>query len=307
VRVGTPAAGDEVHEVEICAEVPVFDPDRPRPGRRATIAFLPLRTGRDRFEVGSDTIPADQVAAEFANEIVTWLANEKRFTVIDREYLTDVQNELSFIEGGVASGDVPPSELLKVGQLLGADYVLVGTLQEVTYKQWDEFVAIRKRNEPRAMLNANVHLRMLAVATGEIAFADGFNRTWNHAEIGRLTSSYGNIDRSLMAAKEAAQSLLPRVMAEVAKLSADQSQLAIIRIAAGEVLVANDDKALREGDELDVFRVEEIEYGGKRYPAETRIARLGVLRIQGNLAYARLIQGRIEDLYVGAACRRALD
>lgn len=300
----TPNSQGDQYQVDLCVDIPQFDPDKPRPGQRSTIAFLGLRTGRSQFEIGGEVVPARDPANEFENEVVSYLTSEKRFTVIDRAYLDQWRGEIDMIKEAVSSRDMSMDELRNVGHMLSADYVLVGTLQEVSFKQWDEYVAIRKRNEPRALLNINVHLRMIRTATGEIVFSDGFNRTWMLPEIGELLSRYGNMDRSLLAAKEAAMALLPRVLGEVAKESAAQAKIRVIKIGLDEFVLANDDRSVREGDELIVYVTENIEFEGKSYASETAVARLGVMKVQGPVVTAKFLQGDASAVKVGATCRR---
>lgn len=300
----TPNSQGDVYEVDLCVDIPQFDPNKPRPGQRSTIAFLGLRTGRTQFEIGGEVVPAQESANEFENEVVTYLTSEKRFTVIDRAYMSQWRGEIDLVKEAVASRDMSMDELRNVGHMLSADYVLVGTLQEVSFKQWDEYIAIRKRNEPRALLNINVHLRMIRTATGEIVFSDGFNRTWMLPEIGELLSRYGNMDRALLAAKEAAMTLLPRVLGEVAKESAAQAKIRVIKVGLGEFVLANDDRSVREGDELVVYVTENIDFEGKSYASETAVARLGVIKVQGPVVTAKLLQGDAAAVKVGATCRR---
>lgn len=292
------------YEVELCVEIPRFDPKMPRRGMRSTIAFLGLDAGRPTFEVGGDSVPAKDPIREFGNEVITYLTAEKRFTVIDREYLKGWKGEIDFTKENFAAGNMSVDEMRNVGNMLSADYVLVGTLQEVSFKQWDEYIAIRKRNEPRALLNINVHLRMIQVSTGEIVFNQGFNKTWMLPEIQNLLRSYGNMDRSLMATKEAANALLPQLLAEIAQTSADQARVSVLSMSGGQVMLANDDRSIRVGDELEVIRVEKVSQNGKAYDIETPIARLGVLRVQGDVVYTRILMGREVDIQVGMPCRR---
>lgn len=300
----TPNSQGDAYQVDLCVDIPQFDPDRPRPGQRSTIAFLGLRTGKAQFEIGGEWVPARDPANEFENEVVTYLTSEKRFTVLDRAYLDEWRGEIDMIKEAVASRDMSMDELRNVGRMLSADYVLVGTLQEVSFKQWDEYVAIRKRNEARALLNINVHLRMIRTATGEIMFSDGFNRTWMLPEIGELLGRYGNMDRSLLAAKEAAMALLPRVLGEVAKESAAQAKIRVIKVGLDEFVLANDDRSVREGDELIVYATENIEFEGKTYASESAVARLGVLKVQGPVVTAKFLEGDASAVKVGATCRR---
>ena len=57
--------------------------------------------------------------------LVSYLVQTRKFTVLDREYMNDVDNELSMIKNNQTNIE----EKVKLGQKLFSDYILVGTLE----------------------------------------------------------------------------------------------------------------------------------------------------------------------------------
>ncbi|MBL8205775.1 MAG: hypothetical protein JNM09_16190 [Blastocatellia bacterium] len=92
---------------------------------------------------------------------VTELVKSGKFTVVEREQLQAglKQNNL------VLSGDVDPSTAVKVGKLLGVNYLLTGSVTE--YGNTDARGKTRK-----GKLGINVATQLIDTSTGEIVWAD---------------------------------------------------------------------------------------------------------------------------------------
>lgn len=75
-----------------------------------------------------DTI-SDQLRDLFTTEIVT--VSHKRLRLVERERLQDIRNELQFQQ----SGEVDTSTVLKIGKLLGVQFVMTGKVTRFAYKE----------------------------------------------------------------------------------------------------------------------------------------------------------------------------
>lgn len=100
--------------------------------------------------------------AEAAQDVfVTELVKSGKFTVVEREQLQALlkQNNLAL------SGDVDPSTAVRVGKLLGVNYLLTGSVTE--YGKTDASNKARK-----GKLGINVATQLIDTSTGEIVWAD---------------------------------------------------------------------------------------------------------------------------------------
>jgi len=105
-------------------------------------------------------------AAAAQDVFVTELVKSKKFIVIEREQLQELMKEKNLS----LSGDVDPSTAIKVGKLLGVNYLLTGAVTEygstdVSGGGGGVFAGKRKFV---AALNA----RLIDTSTGEVAWAD---------------------------------------------------------------------------------------------------------------------------------------
>ncbi len=169
-------ADSRMVRLEVCALVPIFDASRPRPGRRPTIAIVPLGVGAQEFEMAGRSVPAESVAEEVTAELASGLVKLGSFTVLERQHLEELESELEYLRAGLADGSIEQAEGLKLGHALGADYIVVGELVYLEHKLWKEYIPIRKKEEPRESLAIKSGCRLLNVATGAIVDADeGFS------------------------------------------------------------------------------------------------------------------------------------
>ena len=109
-------------------EIPVFDPENPRPGARATIAVLPLELGRISLPDNERRLTGlvARIADMFTSAITQDLVRDRTFTVLDEKYLGTLDDKRDDIVARVRNGRADMREILKIGRELTADYILVG-------------------------------------------------------------------------------------------------------------------------------------------------------------------------------------
>ena len=192
--------------------IPVFDPDNPRPGGKPTIAVLPLSLGHIDLPKGNRGLTGTRIADTLTTSITNDLIEDGRYTVLDEKYLRELDRTRDRITERLRSGSVDFQEFIKIGQELTADYVLVGTIEDLSFRQWQEYLKVRKTYETRQQVGIDVDMRMLNVATGEIIWMKRFEQSWNHLDLMNrsgadrndhpiqfaVNKASTNIDRSLM-------------------------------------------------------------------------------------------------------------
>lgn len=103
---------------------------------------------------------------------VTELFKSGKFRVVEREQINAILQE----KGLVLSGDINPSTAMQIGQLLGAEYLLAGSVTEYGEDRTDvrtpgirrlPGVSVGKKNFTAAM-----NARVFDTSTGEIVWAD---------------------------------------------------------------------------------------------------------------------------------------
>lgn len=103
---------------------------------------------------------------------VTELVKSGKFSVIERERMNAIMQE----KGLNMSGDIDPSTAMQIGKLLGADYMLAGSVTEYG-QDTAEASAPGVRRLPgfrmgKKNFTAAIDARLFNVSTGEIVWAD---------------------------------------------------------------------------------------------------------------------------------------
>lgn len=117
------------------------------------------------------SIASDPDAIRFARslrrKVEDYLTQTRRFAMLDRQMLTDTQDELNLI----ANGGMPTSELARLGQRVGSDYLVMITVYEhgriVNDRQLLGTTAIKRD----VIDMAEVSVRIIDVATSQIKYA----------------------------------------------------------------------------------------------------------------------------------------
>ncbi|MGM9580020.1 MAG: CsgG/HfaB family protein [Anaerovibrio sp.] len=117
-----------------------------------------------------------------ANEIVyDELVNSGYFNVVERERLDAVCDEMSFDMSGL----VDQGSAARVGKMLGAQYILIGSLNGLSTRRSDaEIVGIGNKN---AQVYAHISMRVVEVETGSVVLTGRGNgratNTLTHAPL----------------------------------------------------------------------------------------------------------------------------
>lgn len=144
-----------VWSVTILAEVPVYSASAV--SKRIKLAVLPLRK--------PNTSSASDFEEALRNHIIDVLAQSGKVAILDREFGAEAERELSQLELDAFG----KSEVAKMGNKLGADYVIVGVVRQAESVRSSVYVqALGRRvyGEPRT--KAQTTFRVVEVATGVV-------------------------------------------------------------------------------------------------------------------------------------------
>ena len=142
---------------------------------RKRIAVLPLRARGGCCRVGTTNINGQSFSEELTAAISSYLVQTRKFTVLDRQYESETNTE----QDRLSSDDVPITELAKLGQELVADYVLVGTINNLFLREQQRQMSTVDRTITTIAGNAAVIYRIIDVPTGQIKFSQTLNKNLN--------------------------------------------------------------------------------------------------------------------------------
>ncbi len=112
----------------------------------------------------------DIIGEAFGQSLITFLTQTRKFALLERDYLAEQQAEL----GIVTSGQTPIEELAKLGQMVSADMVLVGTITKAATRKNTISSSITGVSRTTYIGNLSVSYRVIDAATGQIKWADTY-------------------------------------------------------------------------------------------------------------------------------------
>ena len=143
--------------VKVNVEVDKFKSIAPETANRIRVVVAPFQS--------SD----GALSARLRDQLVVYLTQSKRFSVLDRTEDAQYQKEMAL----VTSPDANLSERVRYGQVLGADFIITGKIGLQSIKQ-EEVNVITNQKSVSYSATADVMFNMIEVATRQIQFANNF-------------------------------------------------------------------------------------------------------------------------------------
>lgn len=141
---------------------------------RPTVAIMPFSVDRnvvisDGRSVISGTIE-DQTSL-LTNELIHQLVATRKFDVLERARVDDLIREKQFQESDYASPDEAP----KIAKLLGADYFVLGRIDDFTVASEQKSIPYSTQTYEQQKAGIDLYLRIIDARNGKIVAAEKFD------------------------------------------------------------------------------------------------------------------------------------
>jgi hypothetical protein len=193
--------------------------------------------------------------------------------VLDREYTDEIAGEQKTIAGSDDERD-----LSKLGAILGADYIIAGTIEN--FETRNENLNVGGLSVPRKTGSAALALRILDVATGQVKFADTTNTS---LQIRRGASS-----ASMDLAAQIAEGCAGKIMEAI-------YPLLVVALGDDGLVLNQGGDLVRVGDRYELFALGELlkdprtgETLGRR---ERKVGVVEIVRSKPKTSDARVVEG----------------
>ncbi|WP_031484936.1 CsgG/HfaB family protein [Maridesulfovibrio frigidus] len=154
---------------------------------RNRIAVLPFRVDN------ANDVTQTTFAKNLCQGLVGYLTQTRRFAVLDRDFQDESNGELNSLK----SADVPMEEMARLGNRLGADFIVVGQINKAVSKQWNKEMKSTGKKFPMSRYGAALSYRVMDVATGQIMFSqlyDGIGTHQGYApDMSRIAKKYADV------------------------------------------------------------------------------------------------------------------
>lgn len=268
------------------------------PNSRRKIAVMPFRNVKTNFSIDGSSIPSWEISREFSQKLVDDLTQSRRFTVLDREYIRNYLKEKNL----VLSGNMPLKEQVHLGQVLGVDYMLVGTISNFELERVAYQIKMLDKTGYRNKAKFIADYRIIVMPTRQVKWSDSVTLNLDTNALRRLVDSDDPeiIQHALLA--EGARQIVYKALANIYPI-----RIATIQ-PGGRLIFNQGGKTVSEGELFDIFKVGDKvvdPYSGESLgAAETWIATAKVERVLAKQSYAAVIKGDVHGIKVDDICRR---
>ena len=238
-------------------------------------------------------------AGEAAQDmLVTELVKKGNFRVMEREKLDAIMQEKNL----QLSGDIDPKTAVKLGKMIGVEYLIAGAITELGVADRDVNVPsglfggrLPSVNVRSQKMDAAVDARAFSTSTGEIVWADTASESTSDSSVYVAGAGGGVEDR-----RKLDRLLRPVVLKLADSLSqtkistsglggvSDASGVAgkIAKASGGAIyLNVGAEAGIKEGDEFDVYRAGEVikdpDTGEVLGANEMKVGRVKVIAVRG--------------------------
>jgi len=288
---------------EVKLKVRVYDYRSPEDIKKYRMAVVPFTPQAAAYRFGNRMVTGERLGEQFSQILTTMLARNEKFTVLDRDSQAAILKEKQVL----ISNDAPIEERMRLGEVLGADYLLVGKIPqaEITVEEkWNPAIGANLR-EFRAKLE--VEYRLVVGPTRQVAASDQLRITLEHDQVKSLMARWKSDDIDYA---EMQQNLVTRAAKQIADMVSDA--LYPIRVAAvgdtGAILLNQGGKRFSEGELFEIHKT-----GGDIIDPDTKhslgqeeipLATVKITKVLPRIAYATLVKKEGADSLLGGICRR---
>lgn len=252
---------------------------------RKRIAVIDLNYRGDCCYYENSKYNGITVGQELSNAISTNLVQSRKFTVLDRRYQNQVANE----KKRLTAGNVPVSELVKLGEELFADYILVGTVNSFNIKKTERKMLSSNMIINSIKANASINYRIIDTATGQIKFAETFNARVDNG-IKSNDSPVLALEKSIL---NASQKIGTKILEAIYPFVVEGVNGNTLTIGTGGDIIKVGDKynLIQYGEKIrDSYTKESL---GRK---ETIIGQIEITNVTSKLSYAKVLNSSIKNL-----------
>jgi len=268
---------------EVTLKVKVAKFKRRKSSNRKRIAVMPFRISSREYLIENKPINKANTNRIFGQNLVSSLVQSRRFTILDREYIRETLGERKLI----INGNTPVEEMARLGQDLVADYILVGTLEDVNFKTSRVKMQSSGRELTTRKGKVEVSYRILDVDTRQIAFSEFARLKIKESDIRKVDSSIGTKNMESILCVLATEKIGKKILNAI-------YPILIVSVSGENVILGQGGSGIKRGERYDVF-----EYGKKIKDPYTKefigreeiyVATIEVTRVNPKQSYAKIIK-----------------
>lgn len=291
---------DDGYEVKV--KVTIIDYAPRDDAHRPKIGLMHVRTLEPTYSFFGVQTPGAVVSAMFTQKLAVALTQTNKFAVLDRESIAEFAREKSLL----LSNDAPLEEKAKLAEMLGSDYLLVGTIAQAKLERTRKNLAVANYTVTYDIARVVFNYRLISSYSRQIVSAGSVEKYLKNEEIRALADEQSS-------AKWDSRQIRDAVFAIVANEVVAQiiDQLYPVRVATvqanGEVVINQGGDRISQGMLFEIYKGGEELFDPDTKESlgkiESLIATLRITRVAKKMAFAEVVSGDASKISKGLICR----
>lgn len=258
---------------------------------RRKIAIVPFYTNSSNYNILQKKYNSSKISNMLSQALTTDITQSRRFVVIDKTYTKNVAKELDIIE----SKKTPFSQKVKLGQRLGADYILVGTIQNTSVTTQTTHNQLLGSSTSTNKANFIVDYRIIVVATSQIK--------WSDTAIAEVNLDSTSSENMIL------QKIIKNISNDIStKLLSNIYPIKVVTASSHQIILNQGGSLLQENDIYNVYKLGKKIYDPYTKESlgyeEIKIGQIKILKVNPKKSYAKLIEGNKHQIKKGFICRK---
>ena len=254
------------------------------PKNRRSVAVVPSYTNKSSYNVLGQFRNAREVSQRMTQELVSSITQTRKFTVLDREANEAYRDEKAIL----MSRDSTKDELLKLGQVLGADYLLVTNITDLAVQKDSSGSSIVANMSDSYKAYVTVQYRIIAMATRQIKWSN--------------TSNY-EFEPSGSTLEQIYLDTLKRVSSNITtELIENIYPIKVVDVTSNQVTI--NQGSLKIGQEFEVYKLGKKIYDSYTKESlgrtELKVGKIKIVRSLPKMSVGEIIEGEVSK---GDICR----
>jgi curli biogenesis system outer membrane secretion channel CsgG len=273
----------------------------PGGSKRVKVAIMPFKVMADAYNIGPTEVPAEKLSAILSQKIAVAMVGTNKFNVLDREYVVDFAREKHLL----LASEAPLSELAKLTETLGADYLMVGNISDVRLEKKEYNLAAAGQTVEKWRARFVFNYRLIAGTTKEIILAGVVDKYLENEEIRALSREWNSENWDFAEIRDGIAALVAQDV--VSNILDHLYPIKVASVEGNQVIIDQGEGSIKEGMLLDVFSQ------GKEFfdpdtkeslgKLESLVATIKITKVAQKISYSDVVEGDKSRIEKGLICR----
>jgi len=256
---------------------------------RKKLAIMPFYMYQHSYKIGRRSYGNIVLTDYISDALTTAFVQSKKVAVVDRSYTYDMAKELNLIR----SQEAPLREKVKLGQKLGADYILVGTIKKATLNRETKYNQSLGTSDSSDSVNFIIDYRLIVVGTSHIKFSQSVTMKID------VTESENIVEEAISKISHEITNTILNDMYPIRIAQITASKEIILNQGGNTMHVGMKMQVMKLGEEIiDTYTKESL---GR---SETKVAEIEITKVTSSMSYAKITEGTISLVHQNDICRR---